>query len=242
MLKKDSKDGDKEVLDCFGDFTPGKEKCDTCEDNIECFLREYESISCFQQALNQKKCEKSLTSSTVSCSTDEERKICDSIRKIVLAQQEKSCMGTVSQTSEECLLCDKVELCEYLQSLAGDLSLETKDIETSYKRDLEELSPSSGGCFGTFNFDEKCMKECDFIIRCRQESNILPDGLCRNFSNPKENPIFCETGKICPSYSSDTCLQIYLKLNKKLKKENEERKLFTGFSTVNQIRQIARVE
>jgi len=242
MLKKDSPDGEKEVFSCFGDYTPGKEKCDTCEDNIECFLKEYESISCFQAALNQKGCEKSLTSSTVSCSTDEERKICDSVRKIVLAQQEKSCMATVSQTSEECLLCDKVELCEHLQSLAGDLSLETKDIETSYNRDLEELSPNSGGCFGTFNFDEKCMKDCDFIIRCRQESNILPNELCKHFNSPKENSVFCGAGEICPSNSSGVCSQIYMKLDKKLQKENEERKLFTGFSTVSQIRQISRVK
>ena len=222
--------------DCFGDFKLDKLECDTCSQNLDCFTRAFNKLPCFSSALLSGVC---LYSSAL-CDGDITR--CNSVRFILRGMKNDNCFMQVNQTDDKCLECQAVRFCEVAQAIKGNISLSVERVTESIKGQLKEMEISFDTCFKKYEFDEECHKNCDFLIQCRKESNILPGSKCKMWISGTEknydivNP--CD-GINCLSVES--CRELLLQIHEENRVIDDKMKVYRGFLTLDAIRDATEV-
>jgi len=243
---------------CFGDFTLSDKKCYSCSHNIDCFILAYSLEECFNLARNN-----DFSCSSLTVCSSEQSKICTIARALLKKRSEKEykCFGNIVQTSSECLLCKESENCEIYQALISDLSLDFNEINISFETQLRDITSGTNSCFGQFAFDKECETECDFLVRCRKKSNIIPAINCKFWPevemqdktgiykyNPKDKVIETKIPKSFSCVKNDVCLSknnctiIYTEILKNLLSRNKKSKIFSAFFALDSIRDLVEVD
>jgi hypothetical protein len=222
----------KKSLVCFGDFIEDNEKCDTCSENVDCFVEVYNKLNCFTLALNLGQCKQQL-----NCNNDPEK--CGRVRDFLkFRENKKKCLGTLNQKSDECLLCQYLDECEIAEIFISNIGIDSEIIKNSIENELNEMRSVVDNCFGQFEFDDECYKDCDFALRCRKETGVVPGESCKYWRKEalKDLEIHfpCAMEDACSSYN--TCLGILKNFHNKIISRQKKLKPFTTFQNLEEIR------
>ena len=228
---------------CFGHFVKGAmfgidndtleknpHKCLICPRAYECFFYQEESYGIcskerclshseycnyFESALTD-----GITSKEISLFNVE---VCNKMLEIKAMKEKKECFSQPS-SKPECIICPLFELCEIYEIARMNFSISINAIKDDIKNQIDCLKKESS-CFGSYAFSEECRINCDWNVRCRIESNIIPEK-CENFQdleflytnidNKKEPKEPCSK---CMNLS--LCLELIKELMKKRKGEEK---------------------
>lgn len=225
--------------DCFGDFRLDKVECDMCEQNVDCFVRAFNKLSCFSLALVEGFC------NVPSHECHGEIVRCGSVRFILDGMRKNECFSRVNQTSDKCLLCKDVRNCEIAQAIRANISLSVEQVNESIKAQLGEMGSLFDTCFRKYEFDEECHKNCDFLIQCRKESKVVPGVGCAYWDakteKDYENEIPCSHVTYDKCLSSLTCKKILALIHEENKTIDDKMKIYKGFLSLDAIRDATEV-
>ena len=214
------------------DFNLKDPKCQTCPENIACFINTKSSLEGCR--LNDPKHHEAYCN---ICQYDD-RTLCLKIKE-VQRQREDGCKhfgNPASQPSlEKCLICkeDVFKSCEHTDLQFKNLGLSPSEVNQALENQLLELRTEDGKCFESFSFETACWEDCDYKVRCMRAGGIVPSEKCTYF--PEEitldRSITCENCNF-----SHICKEIYTLSLVEIKKEKEKKKLFQSFFSLGEIR------
>jgi hypothetical protein len=231
------------VKDCGKEkFDPIDKTCLTCPNNLDCIM----------ELSKEKGCPLYTTSNLCNYSaiypcSAEQRKICSKITHI-LKERKLNCPNygqPKKNNTEKCIKCLHgnsyiFENCEQSEVLIKNLSLTEEEARRILNRQINQLGKNEEDCFRNFNFEKDCWEECDFKIRCLSQTGVYPGKECTFFPKISNELIqipkmedFC---KNCIFFQ--TCNPLFIEILEIIKKENEEKKQFRNFFSLNEMRTI----
>ena len=219
--------------ECFGTFRETKEDCYTCKENIGCLEVVAPCKSDFTIPEKRARC-------YAPC---EHRDTCNKLTDFYF-ERHAHCINfgePEKNTIVDCARCPNLifKECELAEFQIKNLNRTRNEAETTRKMEIEDLREELDTCFEHFDTDSDspCWVDCSYLVRCLKESQILPDGKCKMFPATNveiDDPFTIDLCKNCLFLKS--CKIIYEGRVETQKKKIDERKIFTNFFTITQIR------
>jgi len=216
-------------------------ECLKCENNLNC-IEEY--VSNFTECPTKTKSGEACTGHwTENKCSYQQRNICDKLRHLhTLRKIECKNLGQPwKEKVEKCVVCERNTFrnCEIWENLLVNLRNTFSEAKEYIEDALDKAIIEPGTCFQKFDFENICWKECELKLNCLRDSQIYPNIDCANWDPDITDPL---QGNCLKCYFKPICENIREGELSELKKEEERKKMFSGFFTVQEIRQIFTLE
>lgn len=217
-------------------------ECSECESNLECFNLLRKELNCIK---NKTDFDIDLTICHKNGCSYYQREFCKNLNKI--EQNKKLVCEFFSEpkiTRKECVLCKKeiFSSCQIHDPkiMITNPLLSLNEIGKHISEQIFELQTEPDGCFENFGFEKTCWEECDYALDCLRRSGIVPGKACRRF--PEVNEKNFKEANLRPTCLAfckfkDLCLKTLEGIIKEMEFSFDEKKLFTNFYSVNEIRE-----